>query len=1385
MSSSTDPLANLSPDQQRSLLRQLLQQRAEAAKRFPMSEGQQGLWYAFRRDRSATTFNVFLPSRVRSKLNVGALREAIEYLVDRHPCLRTTFSDAGAELRQQVHAQLTPEFLVIDARELSEDQMRRRVIAETQRPFDLEQGPLLRLAVLQHREDDFVIVATTHHIVVDFWSLILLLSELREAYPSFVGGRTPNLPAAEGNYAAFVQRQQQLLAGAEGKRLWEFWRQTLDGVPTVLDWAADFHRPPNFTGHADVTPLAFAADTAEQIARVAKAAKTTTTAVILAALQVFIYRSTRQRSFLVGSPFSGRGHSMFENTVGFFVNMLPLRADLSDDPKFTTLVSRVGQTLLSSMEHESFPFAQIVRKVAPPRDPSRSPLFQVSCTFEKAHVREESGRAGFLLPSEQEFDFSGLQQESYYIPHPTCHYDVEFIFEQTDDALRGMICYCKDLFDADTAAQMARNFQSLISGLLRSADDNISAATWDVPQPATRLRSAEADQTTLVDLLDSVPRRDPDAIATISDGQMQTYGELTARSRNIARQLALRGIGAGDYVPVAAKPGPAATAAILGVIRAGAAVIPIDAQQPAIPVRDLEDDTAAKLIIVDEPSSWSAEAAAAVITIAELAVDCSREGKSPEPQPPTASDLAYVIYTSGSTGKPKGVMIQHQAIVNTVRWRMDNVPLAATDRVLMLLSHQFDAGFGVTLSCLAQGASVVWADPGATADIDHLISQVVRDRVTVLPSVPSMQRLIVTHPRFKECRQLSQIWCGGESMPTDLPELIWRHCGAAIWNFYGPTEAAVEATAHEVKDQDPRRPIPIGKPIANTEVLILNDQLQPVPDTVPGQLAILGPGLAVGYLQRPELTREKFVPVPGDPQSRMYLTGDLCRRRTDGEIDFLGRIDNQVKLRGYRIELEEIDSVLRWHPAVGNAAVKLIKPDTPAASLAAYVTRTDTSQSDTEFLNSLKRHVAERLPAYKRPTSFSLLDQLPIGSSGKVLRPMLPDPLDQPDDLYVAPSTPLERHLARFWAEMLELDKVGVNQNFFQLGGSSLQAAMMTTTLSEDLGVHVPTALLFDLADVARLSQRLVQLYEVEMAERFGAESVTAYSAAAMPHIHSATGEQSTATATHHPLLAPLKPDGARTPIFMVHPPGGIVICYRELAQQMPEEQPLLAIRSRGLHGREELPATVEAMAADYIEAIKRAQAEGPYVVGGWSLGGIIGYEIAQQLLAAGDEVKRLILLDSTIPAGATDLVDSAEQSNVGLEYGIDMSLDELSELKADDQLPFLWQHAINLGVLSDETPKEVVTQVLRDLKALFHHHVQLTSQYRLQPLDASVLLVRPSDVPFQVQTSRDRGWGKLVREVQVEFVSGHHHSMVQMPQVGQLAELIEQNLTHTQRELA
>ncbi|NNE00360.1 MAG: amino acid adenylation domain-containing protein, partial [Pirellulaceae bacterium] len=1146
----TNPLANLSSDQQRALLQNMLRKKADAARHFPMSVGQQGLWHAFCRDRFSTAFNVFLPSRIRSHLDVNALQHAMERVVDRHPCLRTTFSDENLQLRQRVHDRLPPEFLVIDASQLSDEEIRQQVVIQTQRPFDLRIGPLLRMAVFRKSDDDYVVVATTHHIVVDFWSLILILNELRAMYPALAAGQTIDLPPADASYADFVQAQQAVLDNFGGRQLWQYWRETLRDAPPVLEWAADYQRPPEFTNRGDVTPLSFDRETANKINRLATLANTTPNAVVLAALQVFIRRTTNQRDFLIGSPFSGRSHQQFERTVGFFVNMLPLRANLSDNPSFQTLVQRAGKTLMMALEHESFPFAEIVRRIDPPRDPSRTPLFQVSCTFEKSHLREEAGRAGFLLAGEtQVIEFGGLIQESFHIPHTTCHYDVEFIFEQTDTQLRGMICYCRDLFSSESAQTMAENFQRLFANLLDDPTALIEEVDWTLPQSRPFAMDGNCET-----LLQRVNHRSH-TVALIDQDVRQTHRQIQEHADNIAGSLGQRGIGPGDVVPVVGRRGAMVTTAMLGVMKSGAAVIPIDSNQPSITWDDLTDDAEIKLVVVDQPSTWSQSCTSPVVTIDELV----KSTNTTDQYECTPDDLAYVIYTSGSTGRPKGVMIQHRAIANTIRWRCETVTLQSDDRVLVLLSHQFDAGFHLAISTLAQGAACVWADTDAARDIDKLIDQIIRDRITVLPAVPSLMRLIVTHPRFDQCVTLRQVWMGGESMPTDLPELIWQDTPARIWNFYGPTEAAVESTAHEIKSPDPRRPISIGKPILNTEVRILDDSLRPVPDTVVGQLAIGGRGLAQGYFNRPDLTDQSFTTLTGPrgEEHRFYLTGDLCRQRVDGQIDFLGRIDDQIKLHGYRIELQEIDAIVCLHPEVAGAAVKVIDGDSPNAKLAAFVSRQHPESSADEFLDSIKRHVAEKLPAYKRPTAWELLPRLPIGPNGKINRRQLPVTVTRADDLddYVAPSNALERHLCSIWGEMLEIDKVGVNQNFFQLGGSSLQAAMMTARLSEDLQVQVPTALLFDLADIAKLSRRLLQLYEPEMSSRFGVESATAQ----VPRSGHPTSQPSAdPTLPSHPLLAPLKTTGDQTPIFMVHPPGGIVLCYRELADQLPDEQPLI-----------------------------------------------------------------------------------------------------------------------------------------------------------------------------------------------------------------------------------
>ena len=1371
-----EQLADLSTEQQRKLLQQLLERRAKEDTCFPMSVQQQALWYDYRREPDAAAYNVFMPSRMRSCLDIEALRQSIVLLTKRHACLRTTFDDRGGKLTQQVHEDLPPEFKVVDAESLSEAEIRSRVTQESLKPFDLESGPLLRLTLFRVQKDDWVVIAISHHIVVDFWSLVLILSDVAESYAAFSQSRQPRLAAAPANYPRFVQHQQKTLQGERGETLRRYWRRQVQDAASVIELPTDYVRPQRFTRRAEVVSIQFDLETTEKMASLAKRAGVTFQASVLAIVQIMIYRFTGQESFHVGSPFSGRLLQEYEKTVGFFVNMLPLRADVSGDVTFTQLIQRAGKSLVDALQHEELPLADIIRESGVPRDASRSPLFQVSCTFEKSHVREEQGRAGYLFPSEkQRTNIGGIEQESYSIPVQTCHYDIEFVFEKAAAGLHGMLCYCRDLFSRESMESFGSLFQDLAKQLVAHPNRPLSEVSWKSEIGPSESPESETGLWMLPQISE-FSQHAPDHVAFNVAGEFTTYGELDRQASLIADGLNARGIGKGDYVPVVGDRGPGVIPGMLGVMRCGAAVVPIDATQPAVTPSDLIQDTGARIVITNRVGDWCAPDGAdyptEVVTIDDLTKGGHVSKVSIEAINP--SDLCYLIYTSGSSGRPKGVMVEHSAIDNTLRWRSELTSLADDDRVLVLLSHQFDAGFGLIFGALVQGATLVWSDQ-PTSDVDATIDLMIRESVTVLPMIPALLTLIIDHRKFDECRSLRQVWCGGETMPPDLAQRLRRHRRIPFWNFYGPTEAAIEASAANVIDHDARCAIPIGEPVSNTDLLILDQHLRTLPPTVPGQIAICGPGLARGYLGRPGLTNDRFPTLFNG--RRAYLTGDRGRQRRDGAFEFFGRSDHQIKLGGYRIELEEIEQVLRNCVDVADAAVVLKKAASPY--LVAYLAFRDGGASTS--LAELQKTVATRLPSFKRPRHYEVLEMLPKTTSGKVDRSRLPEldsSLDQ-DDSIILPRTPLEISLAQAWCDMLGLKVVGVYQDFFELGGTSLQAAMMAAQLSENLEVHVPTSLLFDLADIARLGERLASLHPDEIAMRFGTESVSCY-----PKKSDSWNDGS---ADQHPLIAALNvpqldetvsedAEGKinRAPIFMVHPPGGIVVCYRDLAQQCGANQPLYAIRSRGLHGAEELPKTVEEMASDYIEAMQHVCPEGPYQVGGWSLGGVVAYEIAQQLVAAGETVERLILLDTSIPEGASQLVPADQQSNAGLEYGIEMTLEELGELNPSEQLPILWEHAKSLGVLDDDTPAEVVERALHDLKYLFHHHAELVTKYQMNPMTVPILLFRPEDVPFETDVAEDRGWSALVADVQVSFVPGHHHSMVQSPHVDAIARALE-----------
>ncbi len=1371
MNMPTESLAGLSLAEKRMLLAQLLQERASRTTVFPLSHGQRGLWFLYQMDRLSPAYNVCYPARVRSPIDLDAFRRAAQTLVNRHPSLRTTFEERDGELLQRVHEKLPVPFEVIDASSWSEETLLTRLEEEAHRPFDLERGPLLRIHLFTRAPDDHVLLMGVHHIVGDFWSLILVIEEMQALYPAECQGQPARLPAPGQQYHDFVRWQDDLLASPEGERLRAYWQQQLSGAPTVLDVPTDRPRPNLFSNRGGTAPWQIGPVLARRLKDLAASEGTTLYTALLAAFQVLLGRYTGQDDFLVGSPFAGRSRSGFEGVIGYFINMLPLRANLSGDPFFRALLRRTGATVLDALGHQDYPFALIVERENVARDLSRTPLVQVTFTLEKAQRAQGLGAWRFFLPpSGAKLTLGNLQMEQYYVEQHSCQSDLEMVFEEGDGTLEGMLRYNSDLFEAETVRRMVGHFLTLLQNIADAPDRRLSqllclteAERRLVLEDWNRTAADFPQDVCLHHVFEQQAARTPDALALVSDEEVLTFAELDARSNRLAHRLRRLGVGPGAFVTLLLDRSPAQIVAILGTLKAGGAYVPIDPNTPAERIRLVLDDTSPAVILTQHSLQGRLpETNATLICLDEPAPAPEEDGTRPPESGVQSGDLAYVIYTSGSTGRPKGVMVEHRAIVNTVHWRDRDLTLFATDRVLYNLSYTFDPSICIIFPTLAVGGTLILAAPGEEYDPHRLLERVIRERVTILEAACAMLRLMLDDPLFDACRDLRWICCGGEAMPTDLPARILDRLDVTLYNLYGPTEASVDATWWACRRDDPRPRVPIGRPVANTQAYVLDSALQPVPPGIPGELYLGGAGLARGYLKNPLQTAERFLPDPfsDKPDARLYRTGDRCRWLSDGTLEFLGRLDHQVKVRGFRVELGEVEAALMSHPAVRETVVIAQAGDASGSRLVAYVT------GDGESLapEALRRYLKERLPVHMIPSVFVPLPALPRTTGGKVDRRALPTPPQERPDLerpYVAPRTPLEEFLAELWRDVLHLDKIGVEDHFFELGGSSIQGAVLINRIQEALGEPVYVIALFDSPTIDDLAHHLGTSYPEAVGRLFGASSLPVGQA-----------DQANPSPTRGGLILTLQPEGAHPPCFMIHPPGGIVVCYQALAQRLGRDRPFHAIRARGLHDHlEKLPSRMEEMAADYLVAIREKQPRGPYYLGGWSVGGLVALEMAQQLVADGERINLLALLDTTPPKlpGALPQEDDA-----GREYGLDVSLEQLATLGPDQQLPYLWQHALKLGLIGPDVPMGVARQVIESLKRLFHHHMVLANEYIPRFYPGQITLLRPSDAPVAIATTRDRGWASLAASVEVHFVPGQHHSMVKEPHVQALARVLE-----------
>jgi len=1039
-------ISGLSPERKRALLSQLLMEEAEeSASVYPLSYGQRSMWFIHKLALASAAYTITYAGRISGELDVPALERAAQALVERHPMLRTTYAERDGQTFQIVH----PQWPVRIARHhlgAGEPELDEWIRQETDRPFDLYTGPVLRLTLLQRTPEEHVLLLAVHHIAVDFWSIDVILDELRLLYAAEHGAAPPPPPAE--SFVDYADRQTRMLAGAEGEDLWAYWGEQLAGDLPILQLPTDRPRPAVQTYPGAVHRFTLDDTVTAGLKQLGRSVGATPYMTLLAAYATLLHRYSGQGDLVIGSPFACRDRVALEGLVGYLTNPVALRADLHDDPTFTALLGRVKDTVQGALAHQDYPFPLLVERLRPVRDPGRTPLFQVSFAWEQAR-RFSDG------PGPER---GGLQLETLHVGQGGAPFDLMMEIAEHGGKLSGVLQYNTDLFDATTIERMAGHFATLLGGIV--ADPGRRVSQLPLLTEEERRQQAAWNQTEAVydgpaclhEMVAATVARVPDAVAVTCDDRELTYAELDRRANGLAHRLRHLGVGPEIVVPVLLDRSEDLVVALLGVLKAGGAFLPLDSAQPAqrmaVMLADVPDAPVCVThqrhlahlppgftghrLCLDVPSAPSGEDATAAPVVAEVA------GMS-------SGNLAYVIHTSGSTGKPKGTLNTHAGIRNRLLWMQDAYRLTADDRVLHKTPMSFDPSVWEIFWPLIVGARVVIAKPEGHKDAAYLVRTIVEQGVTTMHFVPSMLRRFLAEPGVAACTGLRQVFCSGEALLYDLRDHFLATLDAELYNLYGPTEAAIDVTHFHCQRGESGTLVPIGRPIANIRTHILDAHLQPVPVGVPSELFIGGVGLGRGYLNRPDLTAAIFVadPFGGDPEDPgqlLYRTGDLTRYLPDGNIDYLGRLDFQVKIRGFRIEPGEVEATLEKHPAVAENAVVTRTDSRGNTLLVAHVVAAGGAAPSTA---ELRRFLLELLPAAMVPAVFEVTDTLPLTSSGKVDRRalMAADSAPGPQEpAFIASRTRTEQVLAEIWCAVLGLARVGVNDDFFALGGASTQS---------------------------------------------------------------------------------------------------------------------------------------------------------------------------------------------------------------------------------------------------------------------------------------------------------------------------------------------------------
>lgn len=1314
-----------------------------------LSFAQQRLWFLGQIENSNATYNMPMSLQLEGKLNVDALFESLAYVIDRHESLRMYFPTV--EGQPKIRIKNIENFNILSVQYLSNlDQPTQSIMVQTlinnhvQEPFNLKTGPLFKAKLLQLKDDQFILLLNMHHISSDGWSIGIFIRELCHAYLTFSQGQKPTLEPLPIQYSDFATWQRNWLQGEVLETQINYWKKQLKDAPPRLELPTDYPRPPIQSYKGSHYSHTLTPELTEQLKTLSQQEGVSLYMLLLAVFNLLLSRYSRQDDLCIGSPIANRPHPQTEGLIGFFANTLVMRNQIKSEQNFQQFLHQTRQTCLDAYQHQDIPFEFLVEQLKPVRSLSYNPIFQVMFAV------ENNDSEALNLP--------GLKIEWIDSSYPFAKFDLSLLALESDGQLNCNWEYATDLFETITIQRMAEHWEVLLQQIVTNPQQTISTLSWLTKADQKQLELWNQTNTnypqdkTLVDLFEEQVNKTPDNIALVFEEQSLTYQELNQKANQLAHFLHQNyQIKPDTLIGICIERSLDMAIALLAVLKAGAAYVPIDSNYPEERIKYILENSKISLLLTqsfinDKLSGFFSEFSGQLINLDRLNFEsfpCHNLALQSKP-----NDLAYVIYTSGSTGQPKGVMVEHKGLCNLALVEIETFDVHPSSRVLQFASFSFDAFIWEVLMAWGGGATLYLGNKDNLMPGLPLVERLRDDAITHITLPPSALAVLP----WENLPSLQTIIVAGEACS---PELVkkWSQ-GRNFFNGYGPTEGSVCTTIAKYTSFEEK--ITIGRPIPNVQVYILDSHLQPVSIGVPGELHIGGAGLARGYLDRPDLTAEKFIEVNllGKIE-RIYKTGDLAKWQNDGNIEFLGRIDHQIKLRGFRIELGEIEAVLLKHPAVKEVIVNLHKTENNQ-QLVAYVT----GELIDDLSQQLKQHLKTHLPDYMIPSQIIRLDEFPLTPNGKIDRQALPHPNHESQSLYEAPRNNIEQQLTEIWSLIVECEKISIHDNFFDLGGHSILAIKLLNEIQKNFNQELSLTSLFQNPTIAQLAQQLSQ-FEVQ------------------PSISE---------------LLVLQPSGQKISIFCVAGSNGHAFYFRDFAMNFADEHPVYGLETPGRDGSHSLPISVEDHASSLIKTLQQKQPKGPYILIGYSSGCSVALEMAFQLEQQGEIISLLGIFDAGLVANPdyitkrSDLdwiwnmierIEAVKGISLGLNY-------EQLAAQSDDQKRWylaaeaLYHHNVlpehsTLSLL--RTNLEVMKRVTLNYAAYQPNFVISAPIVLFRAQDVKEIVVQEHQAMSHYQQS-DWGWQPYSNKpVQVISVPGNHGQMLYEPNVKILADQLKKSI--------